>query len=165
MSISPGQSIIFNDTRGVIWFGIAVSSTIFRASGPPVLKVRVGSKTVQVLDRSVCPWPDHVAHDQPADALARPSGGPAQSGDALALPARTGNLGRSDTPPLNLGDIISTVEPIDIHAEPPIPPAAIGVIIGCVSPAEFIIRLDAGLTTRVFAHQIAAYRPIIPEFI
>lgn len=141
MPIGPGQSVAFCDTRGVIWLGFAVSSVISRAGRRgPVVKVRVGSKTVEIADSKVIPWPDHCGTD-----------------DVTALlPERIAAPG--------LGDVVSILEPLGTGPTP-IRAADLAVIIGCVSAIEFVIRVDTGLTTRAFADQVAAYQPLIPDFI
>jgi hypothetical protein len=151
MLINPGQSVAFNDSRGVIWFGIAASSTIYRAGRSPIIKVRVGSKTVHIDDQNVIPWSDHGVPDRQAAGL-------------VSTPYFSAELPDQPSSRLDLGQIISTTEPIYCHGPKPIRSGETGVIIGCVSGNEFIIRIAPGRPARVFSHQITAYRPEVPKF-
>jgi len=108
-----------------------------------VVVVRVGSKTVHVADDDVLPWRDSASEGwDPPDNLAR------VTGDRIA----------------RLGDIIITTEAIATSTAV-IAANTIGLVIGHASAVERIIRVDGGETTRVSAHQIRVYHPVISDII
>lgn len=141
ISVEPGQSVMFCDSRGVVWLGVALSATIRRPERRPVVVVRVGSKTVPVPEHDVLPWrdKDRAERDTSDDSFR-------VNGDRNA----------------GLGDIIITTEKI-VTSTATIAADTIGAVIGHPNAWERIIRVDSGETTRVSKHQIAVYRPAIVD--
>ena len=53
MNIEPNDPVTFQDSRGVTWWGTAVSPVITKNQPWPVVMIRVGTKTVKAPARDV----------------------------------------------------------------------------------------------------------------
>jgi hypothetical protein len=157
--------VVFRDDVGALWFGIVVATSVRRLSRRAVVKVRVGSETVEIADRDVMPWADseHFVETWP-DAWPRRY----DRDDKLAFRrglASNINPGERPRVGIDLGEIVMVVEVMNPNTRDRVFPGELGVIIGRLSATDFILHLSRGVTVQANGHQIVPYQPGLPELI